>query len=779
MQGGKRIIDIRGETPEQQDLQDEGLLLDISFADPADDAALAAPIQEGEVDAEPVAETAHPRRFGWFWPAIAILAGLIWMAGLATIAGPGLLRDLAPAAIIQFASAILIGPAFIGIVWLLAMRTSRAEAHRFGATASAMRDQARALEAALASLSARVDANGQLLAAQAERIDGAAERASQRLAATTNAIAQEIARADSQAATLTQAAIAAQDALGVLLASLPRAHEETAAIGQMLEAAGLAASAHAAGLAAQLGALAEQGRIADAVTGAAAQKLAAHIARMEATSETASARLEQVTGAMSESVDALLVRTADAADEARKGITAQGDAMRAMVEANQAALDRASRVSVEALSGRISAIEQVIDRIAVRLTEEQAAGDTLARSLDRQFQIIEARIGDFHKNELARTQMLAASISALGGSADAMIEALNTGEATARKVINTSEDLLTSLDAAAREIDETLPEALARLDARIADSRSIVAGTKPELLALVTAAESTHDAIEAIAHVIQGQRTTLDQLSSLLNDVLTAGRERAAAIDETLDGTISRTQNFAEKAAPQLIDALIRVRDTASTAADRARETLVGVIPDAARQIEIASAEAMRRALGNAVERQLAAIATAAEEAVGTAQRASNRLAEQMLTIAETTALVDHRIEEARDAHERQETESLGRRSSLLIEAMNSAAIDIAKAFSAEIADSAWAAYLKGDRGVFTRRAVRLLDAAEARDIARLHDQDAGFREHVNRYIHDFEAMLRTILAQRDGAPMGVTLLSSDMGKLYVALAQAIERLRT
>jgi hypothetical protein len=48
----------------------------------------------------------------------------------------------------------------------------------------------------------------------------------------------------------------------------------------------------------------------------------------------------------------------------------------------------------------------------------------------------------------------------------------------------------------------------------------------------------------------------------------------------------------------------------------------------------------------------------------------------------------------------------------------------------------------------------------------------------VNRYIHDFESMLRSILAQRDGSPLGVTLLSSDMGKLYVALAQAIERLR-
>jgi hypothetical protein len=38
--------------------------------------------------------------------------------------------------------------------------------------------------------------------------------------------------------------------------------------------------------------------------------------------------------------------------------------------------------------------------------------------------------------------------------------------------------------------------------------------------------------------------------------------------------------------------------------------------------------------------------------------------------------------------------------------------------------------------------------------------------------------MLRRILASRESAPLGVTMLSSDMGKLYVALAQAIERLR-
>lgn len=774
MNGGSRLGDrIRDATSAPIDLPDGN---DLALGVSDDDRPAPLPI----IERDTVTVDPAPRaRFAWAAPVLAIVAGLGWLGAAGALSWPGIAAGMAPFAIVQLVAAICVPLALIGVVWLLAMRRSTAEAQRFGATARAMRAEATALEATLAAVSARIAENGKLLAAQAELMGATGDRAVTRLAATTSGIAQQVSHADAQARALTDAVTGAEKALGVLLASLPRAHGETQALAATLDATGLSASERTAALGAQLVALAEQGRIADDVTGTAAQKLAAHIARMEATSETASARLEQVTAAMSESVDGLLGRTANAVDEARRGIAAQGDAMLAMLEANQAALDRASRDTIDALAQRITTVEDVINRISARLGEQREAGDALVRGLDHQFQIVEARLEDFHKAGIDRTQLLAASISALGGSADAMTEALNVGEATARKVINTSEDLLTSLDAAAREIDETLPEALARLDARITASRGIVASAKPELLSLVTAAESTHDAIEAIAQVIQNQRATLDQLSRLLNDALATGRERAAAIGETLDETIGRTQHFAEKAAPQLIEALIRVRDTAATAADRARDTLSSVIPEAAGMIESASAEAMQRAMGDAVTRQLGAIATAADDAVAAAQRASNRLADQMLTIAETTALVDARIEDAREERERADTDSFGRRSSLLIEALNSAAIDIAKVFSSDVADSAWAAYLKGDRGVFTRRAVRLLDATELREIARLHDSDPAFRDQVNRYIHDFESMLRTILAQRDGAPMGVTLLSSDMGKLYVALAQAIERLRS
>ena len=720
----------------------------------------------------------EPRRpNAWVGPVVAGLVCAAWLGGMAWIA-----RDqiplLTPVALVQFVAALAMVPALVGIVYLLAMRTSRREARRFRGTAQAMRAEAANLERTVAVLSRSLDANRRELAGQITTLMAMGDGANERLAAIGRGLTLEIGQADAHADALSRAAADAQGSLGVLLASLPRAQAEVADVQRLLEDTGLSASGHAAALEAQLAALAERGRDADLVAGSAAQKLAAHIARMEATSETAGARLEAVTGDMSTAVDALLGRTADAVDEARKGIAAQGDAMLAMLRANQAALDSAARDSADALAERITAVEDVIDRVTTRLEGQRSASDSLLAGLDSGIGRVETRLDALHTQGVERSQLLAASISALGGSADAMTEALRAGDAMATRTIGTTESLLIALDAAAREIDETLPDALVRLDAKIAGSKQVVAAAKPELLALVTAAESTHDAIEAIAGVISEQRRTLDQLSGTLLQTLTEGRAKADALGMMVDETIDRTHRFAEEAAPRLVDALLRVRDTAAVAADKARETLATVIPDAASRLEEASAEAMRRATTDTVERQVRAIADATGHAVDAATRATERLSLQVQQIVDQTAIVETRIEDARTERDEAERDTFARRASLLIEPLHSASIDITKAFAPEVSDSAWAAYLKGDRGVFTRRAVRVLEPGDARDIARLYDDDGGFREAVNRYIHDFEGMLRTILAQRDGSPLSVTLLSSDMGKLYVALAQAIERLR-
>ena len=716
-----------------------------------------------------VDDIAPPSRWRTIGPVVLALLSLVWIGAFVALAWSELAR-MSPVGIAQFVAALLVVPLLAGVVWLVSLRSSAAEARRFGATARAMRAEAAALEQTVATLSAAIEANRVQLSEQAQALSALGDTATARLAAIGSGLSGEVAQANGHARALADTAQAAQDNLNVLMAGLPRAQEEIASLVIDMDRAGLAASEHAAALDVQVSALADRGREAETVAGGAAQKLAAHIARMEATSENAGARLEAVTAEMSAAVDAMLDRTAGAIDESRKSISAQGEAMLAMVGANQAALDTAAKESAESLAERIGLIEKVIDRLGTRLDTQRGVSDTLLTTLDQSIADTEHKLAMLHQQGVERTGQLAASISALDGSAHAMAEALRAGDEMATRAITTTESLLAALDSAAREMDETMPAAVERLDSRFAASKAVVVATKPELLALVTAAESTHDAIGAIAQVIADQRRNVESLTS--------GRAKADAIGQMVDEATERANRLAEEAAPRLLEALLRVRDTATQAAEHARDTLARVIPEAAEALEKSGVVALKQAVDQGFERTIAELSSVAENAIAATSRAAAELDQHIRKIDEQAALVETKIELARTEREEHERESFAKRASLLIEALNSASIDITRTFAPDIADSAWAAYLKGDRGVFTRRAVRLLDTTEQRDIARLYDDDLAFRDQVNRYIHDFEGMLRTILTQRDGSPLGVTLLSSDMGKLYVALAQAIERLR-
>ena len=149
-----------------------------------------------------------------------------------------------------------------------------------------------------------------------------------------------------------------------------------------------------------------------------------------------------------------------------------------------------------------------------------------------------------------------------------------------------------------------------------------------------------------------------------------------------------------------------------------------------------------------------------------------------MLAIGQTASALEAHIDHNREEQREKDSEAFARRVALLINSMHSAAIDVGKILSDEIDDKAWADYMKGDRGVFTRRAVRLIGGSEARPIRAHYDSDPEFRRSVDRYVHDFEAMLRRVIAEREGGMLAVSLMSSDMGKLYAALSQVYPRQR-
>ena len=234
--------------------------------------------------------------------------------------------------------------------------------------------------------------------------------------------------------------------------------------------------------------------------------------------------------------------------------------------------------------------------------------------------------------------------------------------------------------------------------------------------------------------------------------------------------------NLSAETGPSLVSALVQVKEAAAHAAERAREAIEATIPESAAKLSDASREALEKVIRESIEERLREVETVAARAVESARAASDRLSQQMLNIGQSAAALEQHINRTGQEQRERDSEAFARRVSLLIDSMHSAAIDVGKILSDEVDDKAWGAYLKGNRGVFTRRAVKLIGGSETRSIAAHYEADAEFQNSVNRYVHDFEAMLRRVLAERDGGMIAVTLMSSDMGKLYAALAQAIDR---
>jgi hypothetical protein len=707
-------------------------------------------------------------------PALLILSALGWLAFFGWSLATG--RQAQLIMLFAMASAPL---ALIGVLAVLALRTSRRESRRFLATAASMRSESARLETRVAQLTACIDANRLALSDQAIQLTQIGEEAAARLASIAANIRHDGESLDRHAETLVASAGRASSELNGVLQALPKAEEQTAALAGALAAAGDTALAQAGALDSQVALLVARSREADEVAGGAAQRLAVQVAKIEGTTENARAQLDSTAEQMGTAAQAALGRASEALEEARRGVEAQAAAMLALVDQSRAALAATGNDVMTALAGRLEAIGQEIDAIGASIAKHDGTGSALVERLSSGVADVEQRLTRLDEEGGARTERLAAAVAALGEHADRLASSLGNAGGAADGFVERSEALLTALDASAREIDETLPAALARLDGHAAATRERIAAMQPAISEIEASATAALDRLAQTEKLLQQQREAIEMFAQSTERQLQLGRRGAEELAEALDTAQHQMMAVADGSAPQLIDVMLRVRDAAAQAAERARETFERIVPQAAASIGHAADQAIETVVGARLEKQVLGVAEAAERAVSAANAAAAMLQDQLRQVEAGAQALEARVEAAREQADEGNRESFARRAALLMESLNSTAIDVAKILSNEVTDSAWSAYLKGDRGVFTRRAVRLLEAGESRAILTHYDEDPEFREQVSRYIHDFEAMLRNVLATRDGSQVAVTLLSSDMGKLYVALAQAIERLRT
>ncbi len=623
----------------------------------------------------------------------------------------------------------------LALVWLATRGAAGRDTASLATMIARLEAERNALSALIAISENRLVEGAQAIYAQGEQLDAVGTATLNKIATLRAMLGEEIGQIGVQTNSLKNAAAAARSDMAVLLANLPKAQIETRKISEALQDAGMSAHQHAHSLAERLGELSDLGHDVKTVADDATTHLAERIAQMA----NQSAQTQQT------------------------------------LSDSQNALSEAETLHLSVLDARIDRIKTHIDAIGVGLTGHDGLSAKLLDRLRDGLADVEGRLAAIDTHGMERTLRLTDAIKALTAHSNKLRDELAAGGDRTHQLIADAEALMVALDASARELDETLPAALERVSRVTAVTHGKIAEAADQADAIATKINENAAALTKTERLLGQQGAHLDTARARIDE----SRAGVQAFNEAITKADADMTALTSGASVQLIEALLRVRETAQVAGDRARETITNVIPEAVATLGAASETAFREALGSGVKEQLAQVSAVAAQAVAAADKATERLMRQMLTISETSAAFAEQLSDADTAQENKAQTSLSRRVSLLIESLNSISIDVTKILSNEVTDAAWNSYLKGDRGIFTRRAVKLIDTAGVRDIVRHYDEDGEFRDHVNHYIHDFEAMLRAVLSSRESGPLSVTLLSSDMGKLYVALAHAIERLRT
>ncbi len=373
---------------------------------------------------------------------------------------------------------------------------------------------------------------------------------------------------------------------------------------------------------------------------------------------------------------------------------------------------------------------------------------------------------------------ITASLGTLTERLTASREALAGTDTAVNTLTENAVRLLELIQGSARHTTEELPKALSQTEERLAQVERRTAALRDVASEAEAHGERLSAYVLASKEGLADSGEAVEALHRLITDRAATQSETIAELRAALAALDGESRALAEQADESLRGAIETLGQSARDAVAGIEQMSAAGIATLAERIGAESGEAIDKALRARVAEATGQLEQAAAHASGVSREAAVQLRDQLTKVNELAGNLERRVTQARARAEEQVDNDFARRVALITEALNSNAIDIAKVLDADVSDTAWAAYLKGDRGVFTRRAVRLLNAAEAKAVMQVFTNDDGFREHVSRYIHDFEAMLRQLLSTRDGHALGVTLLSSDMGKLYVALAQAIERLR-
>ncbi|MFN3818721.1 hypothetical protein [Blastomonas sp.] len=784
---GKKIIDLRqdrgDETPATHELEPDmaaPTLPSRSAAPIAQDSA--APWLDDEDDI-PVPESASR----WTIAAAVVVAGWTGMFVWASMPQwqAGMTPQLAVAAISQW----MVPVVAVLTMYLIVQRNSTAEARRFARVAGSLRSESAALETRLGHINSELSLAREFLANQSLELESLGRVSTDRLRGFADELRTMIESSDTGMRAIGEVSEAASNNMDKLRNHLPVITNSAKDVTNQIGNAGRTAQSQVESMIGAFEKLNAFGQAASAQIGTLVQDSDAATVRLAQSVDTAGMALQTSVSHASQQMDQAIETVASRLANTRSNIdhaaTAQAEALETtLAQLRQSvdglAADMAARAAATRTDMRAAAddLGLTLGALATSTGETEATVRQMIAAADAQISQAETRLQALDKQSTDSLARLAFTLSALDGNAVALSQRLEAGSGHAEIFDAKSERLRGLLGSIEQQVSQAIPGALAALDQTTEASQDKVGVLRDAVSEVDGQMVRLGSILGNFEQRIAGQQAEVGKLADSSESGWRERTEDIGALINEMRSARDEIDQINASSAVRLVETMRDVQREAHAAADEARRAMDRAITGATQKLGEDTGAELEKVLRGKAEELVGKLESAISRAVGATSDATLHLKDQLSRVDDLASHLERRVTDARELAEERTDNDFARRLALLTESLNSAAIDVDKILSTEVSDTAWSAYLRGDRGVFTRRAVRLIDNGEAKDIAQTYENDPEFFALVNRYIHDFEAMLRTVLSTRDGGVMGVTLLSSETGKLYVALAQAIERLR-
>lgn len=610
-------------------------------------------------------------------------------------------------------------------------------------------------EIRLSGLVTRIEALRGSLAGELEGL-GSAAAALEAQSRSAHALVQDLAKASA----------GASEASRSLETIVPQAVQAADSLRQTLEATASAADAQATrsetaarALADGLTQLGSRGEAASASLGQALEQLEAQAERGRTQSEAGIRSIRGETDSLFEVLENTLVAK-------REALSKQGETMVQQLHDGYGRLENMANAAAEQLAARLEALGQQAEAIESRLKAQGSLTDSLAASGERAFQLLDARLA--HSSETSRTSLdrLSARVQDVSSELSRLTQPIKETQGAAQEletaVLSLKETALQTVDV----LGQTIPE-------RTVDASRAAETLAGDLQALIESLDTAHGRALSLAEPIRETQAVLDKASDAYSSqrsaIEAAGQALVAELQQarTLIGEVEeQTRDTSLSAATRLVDAMTRVREVATQTTGTMREMLDGLLAEARESLSASADDAMRRSFVEPIARQ-------AKEAEAAAASAAERTAGSMAALANTLKLLEDRTTDRVGKFETAQQADLLAAASLLTDKLAQSSVSLSSALGKPMDDGDWAQWRKGERGLFNRRALALLDKREAKELKGLIQNDTDLAQAARDYSATFDALIRRFDAQVPA--LAAALQGSDQGRLAAALSEALE----